>query len=266
MICIYWDFQLNEWSRNGCNLLITESNNKMTVCECNHLSNFAAVVEKNNWIDDLIDRNITDVNDVIESLEVIKNKTESDNSLNTSEELRKMVYFITKLQNLIDSNLEKLNLTLALNKINDFMRVYNNLINQNKAWINTTDDEKPKIASDILLYIRKSSFISRPFINGTNEIIEIKNRNIYLKIYSTNCSERIIFESNGSSIEIPKEIHFDGNDECFDYGVGYAVNKLGDYLSVMNQELDINTNIIAFSTNNTNKTIPINDGLKVKIR
>ncbi len=48
MICIYWDFQLNEWSRNGCNLLITESNNEMTVCECNHFTNFAAVMDKSD--------------------------------------------------------------------------------------------------------------------------------------------------------------------------------------------------------------------------
>jgi hypothetical protein len=70
----------------------------------------------------------------------------------------------------------------------------------------------------------------------------------------------------GSSIEIPKDIYFDGSDECFDYGVGYAINKLGDYLSVENSELDINTNIIAFSIENTNKTNQISGGLKVSIR
>jgi hypothetical protein len=103
-------------------------------------------------------------------------------------------------------------------------------------------------------------------MNGTNEIIEFNNRNIFLKIYSTNCNESIVFESNGSSIGIPNEIYFDGSDECYDYGVGYAVNKLGDYLSVGNSEIDINTNIIAFSINNTNKSNQINNDLKVNIR
>jgi hypothetical protein len=270
MKCIYWDFELNEWSRNGCNLLITESNNEMTVCECNHLTNFAAVVDKSegkndSWIDDLIDKNITDIDDVIESLEDIESHTESDNSLNTSDELKKIVDFIIKLQNFVDSNEKIINMTLALNITNDFMRVYNNLINQNNAWINTTIDEKLTIASDILLYIQKSSYISRPFMNGTNEIIEFNNRNIFMKIYSTNCSESIVFESNGSSIEIPKGIYFDGSDECYDYGVGYAINILGNYLSAENSEIDINTNIIAFSIINSNKTNLINDGLKVKI-
>jgi len=139
------------------------------------------------------------------------------------------------------------------------------LINQKNAWINATNDEKKNIASNLLLYVQKSSYISRPFMNGTNEIIEFNNRNIFLKIYSTNCSESIVFESNDNSIEIPKQIYFDGSDECYDYGVGYAINKLGDYLSADNSEIDINTNIIAFSIINTNKTNLINDGLKVKI-
>ncbi len=264
MKCIYWDFQINEWSRNGCNLLITESNNEMTVCECNHLTNFAAVVDK-KWIDDLIEREITNINDVIDSLENINTNTESDNSLNTSDELRKIVDFITKLQNFVDSNEKILNISSALNITNDFMSAYNKLINQNNAWIKTTIDEKPIIASNILLYIQKSSYISRSFMNGTNEIIEFNNQNIFMKIYSTNCSQNIVFESNGSSIEIPNGMYFNGSDECYDYGVGYAINKLGSHLSTKNSEIDIDTNIIAFSINNANKTNLINDGLKVKI-
>jgi methionyl-tRNA synthetase len=232
------------------------------------LTNFAAFVREkinDSWIDDLIDKNITDINDVIESLEYIESHTESDNSLNTSDELKKIVAFIIKLQNFVDSDEKELNFTTALNITNDFMRVYNNLINQNNAWINTKVDEKTRIASNLLLYVQKSSYVSRPFINGTNKIIELNNRNIFMKIYSTNCSESIVFESNGNSIEIPREIYFDGSDECYDYGVGYAINKLGDYLSEDNSEIDINTNIIAFSIINTNKTNLINDGLKVKI-
>jgi hypothetical protein len=87
-----------------------------------------------------------------------------------------------------------------------------------------------------------------------------------MKIYSTNCSESIVFESNGSSIEIPNGIYFDGSDECYDYGVGYTINKLGSHLSIKNSEIDINTNIIAFSINNANKTIQINNDLNIKIK
>jgi len=214
----------------------------------------------------LIDKNITNINYVIEFLEVINNNTESDNSLNTSDELKKIVYFMIRLQNFIDSGEEVLNISMALKITNDFLNAYNNIINQNNAWINTTVDQKTKIASQLLLYVQKCSYISRLFINETNEIIQFKNQNILVQIYSTNCSQRIIFESNGSSIEIPNEIYFDGSDECYDYGVGYAINKLGDYLSAGISGKDINTNIIAFSINNTNKTIQINNGSKVRIR
>jgi cell shape-determining protein MreC len=41
---------------------------------------------------------------------------------------------------------------------------------------------------------------------------------------------------------------------------------LDDYLSAGISGKDINTNIIAFSINNTNKTIQINNGSKVRIR
>jgi hypothetical protein len=214
----------------------------------------------------LIDKEITDINDVVDSLHIINNNTESDNSLNTLEELKKIVDFMINLQNFIDSKNEELNISLALNLTNDFMIAFSNLINQKNPWINTTVDEKSKIASNILLYIQKSSYISRLFMNGTNEIIEFPNKNIFMKIYSTNCSERIIFESNGSSIKIPNELYFNGSDECYDYGVGYSVNKLGSYLSAKNSKIDVNTNIIAFSIYNTNKSIQIDDGLKVKIR
>jgi hypothetical protein len=238
----------------------------MTVCECNHLTNFAAVLDMSEriWIEDLIDKNITHINDVIESLEVIECNTKSDNSLNTSEDLRKIVDFIIKLQNFIDSGEKVLNITIALNITNNLMKVYNNLINQNNAWINTTVDEKTTIFSDLLHYVEKSSHISLPFIGNTNETIEFKNQNIFLKIFSPNCSEKIIFESSGSSIEISNDIYFNGSDECYDYGIGYAINKLGDYLSVGN--FGINSNIISLSINNTNKTIQITDEFKARIR
>ncbi len=133
------------------------------------------------WIDNLIGRNIIDINVVTESLEVINNKTESDNSLNTSDELNKIVYYLMKLQNFIDSGekfLKFLEFSMALKITNDFLNAYNNIINQNNAWINTTVDQKIKIASQLLLYVQKCSYISRLFINDTNEITEFKNQNI----------------------------------------------------------------------------------------
>jgi len=51
MECVYWDHSKNGWSSEGCHLVKSESNRDVTVCECDHLTNFAAlldITEKND--------------------------------------------------------------------------------------------------------------------------------------------------------------------------------------------------------------------------
>jgi len=264
MKCIYWDFELNEWSRNGCNLLITESNNEMTVCECNHLTNFAAVVDK-KWIDDLIDRNITDINDVIKALEDIATNTESDDSFNTFNDLRIIVDFLMKLQKFIDSEEIELSLTLALNITNVFMKAYNNLINQNNAWNNTQIEEKTGIASQILLYIQYTAFSLSRFLDKDNNLLRIENENIVTNIYFTDYSADILFAAKSSSILIPKGIKTDELNS--NSGVGSLISGLDNYLmSKINKSHAINTDIIAFSATNSNKTLQLTDNNKIIVR
>ncbi|CAG2121464.1 unnamed protein product, partial [Medioppia subpectinata] len=43
--CVFWDFTQNKWSSEGCRLIESESNRETTVCECNHLTNFAALMD-----------------------------------------------------------------------------------------------------------------------------------------------------------------------------------------------------------------------------
>jgi hypothetical protein len=45
MKCVFWDFEQNNWSSNGCQLVSYDSNRIRTVCECNHLTNFAALMD-----------------------------------------------------------------------------------------------------------------------------------------------------------------------------------------------------------------------------
>jgi len=40
--CVYWDFELSRWSRDGCCLV--KSSNGTAECLCNHLTNFALLV------------------------------------------------------------------------------------------------------------------------------------------------------------------------------------------------------------------------------
>eukprot|EP00794_Sanderia_malayensis_P018008 gene18007-19809_t len=38
-ICSFWDFSINDWSKNGCSLKYSPSN--QIVCQCNHMTNFS---------------------------------------------------------------------------------------------------------------------------------------------------------------------------------------------------------------------------------
>ncbi|XP_062574162.1 adhesion G protein-coupled receptor B1-like isoform X2 [Saccostrea cucullata] len=40
--CVSWDFTTNKWSEEGCK--VNSTNNKRTVCQCNHLTNFAILM------------------------------------------------------------------------------------------------------------------------------------------------------------------------------------------------------------------------------
>jgi hypothetical protein len=42
MVCVFWDFN---WMSSGCNLIDIDSNRGSTICECNHLTNFAAILD-----------------------------------------------------------------------------------------------------------------------------------------------------------------------------------------------------------------------------
>ncbi len=208
----------------------------------------------------MIDRNITDINDVIKALEDIGRNTESDDSLNTLNELRIIVDFLMKLQNFVDSDDKELNFTIALIITNDFMKAYNNLINQNIAWNNTEIEEKTGIASNILLYIQYTAFFLSKFLDKDNNSLRIEKEKIITNIYFTDYSEEIVFTANDSSIIIPKGISL---EEKINSGVGSMIQNLDNYLSNgLNGTQVINTDIIAFSATNSNKTIQITDDKK----
>ena len=43
-VCVFWDLESSAWSDSGCRVLVT--NKSRTVCECNHLTNFALLMEE----------------------------------------------------------------------------------------------------------------------------------------------------------------------------------------------------------------------------
>jgi hypothetical protein len=49
----FWDFENQFWSSIGCQIISETSNRMRTVCECNHLTNFAALLDLKERVNSL---------------------------------------------------------------------------------------------------------------------------------------------------------------------------------------------------------------------
>jgi hypothetical protein len=277
MICVFWDIEPMSWSRDGCNLISNESFEDYSICECDKLGSFAAILDiseryNNSWIDNLIGNNITNIDDVDATLILIKKMTRSSSLLNSFQELAKLVNYLALLQDFVHSDNTELGKIRAYEVSLDFLVVYDNLIMNNNAWITANVDEKIKIALKILLYIQYSSFIlNRTQIFHYKPVYidpVVRNlKNIFSKVYVIYCGEKLNFAFNDSSIEIPEGINLNESDECLDFGVGYHIEGLGKYLpGNMHGKRVINSEIIAFSFSYTSKVNLIDNDLKVRFR
>ncbi len=208
-----------------------------------------------------------DINYVLKKIMAIVKCTESHQSIKTAEELRFIMDSIIELQNLVDLHESQINFDNALNLTTNFLQALSNLINQNVAWSNATNDEKSEIASKILLQIQYTSFTLSCNQNTSHKLIEVKNRNLFVNTYHTNLREELIFGANSSSIFIPKGIILDEINTCNNSAFGALINTLDTYLSLgISNEQKINTKILAFSIINASQINQITDGIKVKIR
>merc|ERR1719397_1367771 len=43
--CVYWDFVKSGWSQEGCYPITDKSDERSTICQCYHLTNFAVLVD-----------------------------------------------------------------------------------------------------------------------------------------------------------------------------------------------------------------------------
>ncbi len=216
------------------------------------------------WINNLFNANITGLNDVIDSLEMISERTQNYNTLVSYEALHKLMIVLDKLQLISDSSIES-DLELATNITINYSRAFNNLIIQNIAWNNTEIKERTRIASQILLYIQYTAFSLSKFLDKDNNLLKIENENIITNIYFTDYSEDILFTAKGSSILIPKGIKIDELNS--NSGVGSLISGLDNYLmNKINKSQVIVTDIIAFSATNSKKTIQLTDNNKIIVR
>ena len=42
--CVFWDFEITNWSQEGCQLVKGSTNTRRVTCHCDHLTNFAVLV------------------------------------------------------------------------------------------------------------------------------------------------------------------------------------------------------------------------------
>jgi hypothetical protein len=219
------------------------------------------------WINDILDKidNITQIEEVYEVLDTIINGTETNSSLSSSDGLKDVVTIVEKLQYKL--NLIKVDLDVATNLTKKFIKVFNNLINQNNAWDNATQTEKTDISSKILINIQNTSFILSCSLNQTKEKEIILTQNIIIETYFSKFEESVYFQANKSSITIPSGLSLNIERECRNSSVASLINKLDNYLleGIVENQI-INSEIIGFSLTKDNKTTQINDGLKVRMR
>ncbi len=126
------------------------------------------------WANNLFNANITDLNDVIDSLKMIPERTQNYKTLVSYEALNKIMINLIKLHSISDSSIES-NLESTTNVTNNFSGAFNNLIIRDIAWNNTEKKDKTVIASEILLYIQYTAFSLSKFLDKDNNLLRIED-------------------------------------------------------------------------------------------
>ncbi len=235
-------------------------------CECV----FAELLPKdndNNWLEELSNKTIEDVNDVLESVKSIRRITENRDLFSLSEELKKLMSFMRTIYEFVEQSKAEIELNAASNITKDCLTIFSHMINQNNAWNNASDGDKTEMASQILLYIHYTAFLLSCSLNDVIQAEEILKDNMFVKTFHLNSSQNLLFKTNNTSIHIPREINSNDNKECNNSAFGAIIKELGTYLSEdLSNEQKINSDILAFGISNSNETFLIQNDTKVKMR
>jgi hypothetical protein len=219
------------------------------------------------------DKPVLDTDEVLENSDELT-KLLKDEDLTFFGELDATIKIIEKLQYSIDMNQSK-ELSNAIKFTNNIVESCSILLDKTTAWNNTRSDNKTKLASEILKYVQYSAFTLGCLKNNNtrSESRRIVEENIVMDTFTLDHENPIHFEvkEKDSSISIPAKIYSKENDplqNCTEgTAIGAVFDKLSTYLSahLNNSDHKINSNIVAFSYTNKTTTVPLPDGLKVKI-
>ncbi len=221
----------------------------------------------NNWLEELFNKTIEDVNDVLDSVKSIRKITKNRELFSLSEDLNKLMSYMRRIHDFVEKNITQMELNAVSNITISSLTIFSHMINQNNAWNNASNWEKTEMASQILLYIQYTAFLLSCSLNDVKQTEEILRDNMFVKTFHFNSSQDLFFKTNNTSIRILQGIDSNENKECNNSAIGAIIKELGIYLSQnLSNELKINSDILAFSISNPNETLLIQNDAKVKMR
>lgn len=192
--------------------------------------------------------------------------TDSDNSLNTSEQLVAIVGQIEEFRLTLDS-ISSMDYEIAFNLTNQVLNVLSNLLNQNNAWLKTKDELRSEIAAQVLSQIQMTSFfLTCNHIDHNKTMETIINDNVVVSLYK-NFNQNILFEVNDSSILIPEEaLTKNASYHCGNSSLATLISRIDQYLGNGLDQEYVNTDLVSFSATNSSDIVQFEDGINIKIR
>ena len=194
------------------------------------------------WLQELLERNISSVEDVIQCLEEMREKTENKDSLNSMKSLNSILRIVSKLDHFMQNS--TFDPSEAQNISESFVQVFSQTIDQRKAWLSGHRRERIRTASELLSWIERTAFLTNCYLSSSEKLFV--SDNLFEKLFF-NFSENIVFEHNSSSIEIEVKEPEAEEDNCREKsGLGALISSLGEYLTEDNRFV-VNSDLIAFS-------------------
>ena len=219
----------------------------------------------------LLNETIYSVEDVQKIFENMNNLLRLDSSLNSFSNISQVNKIIRNINLFLNEKYSDLDAIITKVITNSSVQIFSKTLDQTIAWNNGTDSERTEAASEILTLIQSTSFILNCYLSEENNSSDFISDNLYEKQFF-NFSEKIFFEYNSSSISVPEISYFENIEEELrsckkDSSLGAVIRKLNNYMNEsLRENQRMNTELMAFSIRNTNKTHPLRDGQTVKIK
>lgn len=213
-----------------------------------------------DFLDEILDSEINSSDFIEKSLDLIIEKSFSENSFNSSEELKKVLKICENFWEFLAKNKSesKINSKIVLKK---FSKTFNQLIYQKNGWNNGTENERQSMAEKLLQLIPRTSFALNCFLsNKTSE--EFKEKLLFQKFFTNFSKIEFEFEFSSIFLEIDsKDIEDSEEDNSCVSGsaLAFVVSGLEQHLtSGLSFGQKINSKIVSLVLKNSEKSQELN--------